>query len=287
MQDFSPLIVASELLIRINEPDLRVIDCRFDLMSPQAGRLAWLDGHIPGAVYADLDQDLAGPVSQTSGRHPLPDIDSICETFGNFGIDETTTVVVYDSGNGGVAARAWWLLRWLGHDRVALLDGGLAAWEEAGNPLESGPLIADGRRFIGTPDNDMVINTDEIVAAGNPISTLAIVDARDATRFRGEHEPIDRVAGHIPGTQNLPFSESLQANGRWKTPQALEKLWTRLLGGRPEDAWGVMCGSGVTACHLSLSALLAGYPEPRLYVGSWSEWIQDPCRPVGKSDPEP
>lgn len=287
MQDFSPLIVASELLKRIDEPDLRVLDCRFDLMNPQAGHLAWLDGHIPGAVYADLDQDLAGAVSQTSGRHPLPDIVSICETFGNFGIDDTTTVIVYDSGNGGVAARAWWLLRWLGHDRVALLDGGFSAWLQAGNPLESGPVSPDGRKFVGTPDYDRVIGTEEIVAAGNAISTLSIVDARDATRFRGEHEPIDRVAGHIPGTRNLPFGESLQANGCWKTPKALEELWTRLLGGRPEATWGVMCGSGVTACHLALSALLAGYPEPRLYVGSWSEWIQDPSRPVGKGGPEP
>ncbi len=287
MSDFSPLIVVSELLNRIDEPDLRLIDCRFDLMNPQAGRLAWLDGHIPGAVYADLDNDLASRPGPTTGRHPLPDIGAICETFGRLGIDETTTVVVYDSGSGGIAARAWWLLRWLGHERVALLDGGFAAWNESGSPLETGPATNDQREFIGKPRNDRVIATEEILAAGDAISKLMIVDARDAGRFRGDVEPIDTVAGHIPGTRNLPFGESLLSNGRWKSPKALDEMWTRLLGGRPADAWGVMCGSGVTACHLALSAKLAGYPEPRLYVGSWSEWIRDPSRAVGRGDPEP
>ena len=283
MADFSPLIVASELQNRLNEPNLRVIDCHFDLMNPQAGRLAWLEGHIPGAAYADLDQDLAGPVTEYTGRHPLPETTAACDTFGRLGIDNDTTVVVYDSGNGGVAAsRAWWLLRWLGHQRVALLDGGFAAWNAAGYALESGMSTVEPRTFSGVANNDLVITTAEILARGDAIDELNIIDARDAARFSGAAEPIDPVAGHIPGTRNLPFVEALRENGRWKSPQELDEMWTSRFGAHPDGGYGVMCGSGVTACQLVLSALLAGHPEPRLYVGSWSEWIRDSARPVAR-----
>ncbi len=287
MADFSPLIAVPELHSRVNEPDLRVIDCRFDLMNPQAGRLAWLDGHIPGAVYADLDQDLAGPVSAHTGRHPLPGADVACDTFGRLGIDNDTAVVVYDSNNGGIAARAWWLLRWLGHERVALLDGGFAAWGEAGYALESGMHDVERCKFNGAPNNDLVITTAEILAKGDAIAELNLVDARDAARFSGELEPIDPVAGHIPGARNLPFGEALHENGRWRTRQEINDLWRSRLGEQPEGGYGVMCGSGVTACHLVLAARLAGHPEPRLYAGSWSEWIRDSGRPVGKGAAEP
>jgi len=287
MTDFSPLIVVSELHRRVGELDLRVIDCRYDLMNPRAGRLAWVNSHIPGAVYADLDQDLAGPVTEHTGRHPLPTVDAACETFGRFGIDDETTVVVYDSGNGGIAARAWWLLRWLGHERVALLDGGFAAWHEAGFTLESGAHDVVPRTFNGTPSNERVITTAEILAKGDAIAELNLVDARDAVRFRGELEPIDPVAGHIPGARNMPFGDALNENGRWKTPQELDEWWRSRLGAQPEGGYGVMCGSGVTACHLVLAARLAGHPEPRLYAGSWSEWIRDSGRPVGKGAAEP
>jgi len=282
MPYFSPLIVASELQVRLNEPNLRVIDCRFDLMNPQAGRLAWLQGHIPGAVYADLDKDLAGPVTEHTGRHPLPETTAACDTFGRLGIDNETTVVVYDSGNGGVASRAWWLLRWLGHQRVALLDGGYAAWNAAGYALESGMNTVEPRTFNGVANNDLVITTAEILARGDAIDALNIIDARDAARFSGASEPIDPVAGHIPGTRNLPFGEALQENGCWKSPQELDEMWTSRFGAHPDGGYGVMCGSGITACHLVLSARLAGHPEPRLYVGSWSEWIRDSGRPVAR-----
>lgn len=285
MPDYSPLIAASELQNRLNEPDLRVIDCRFDLMNPQAGRLAWLDGHIPGAVYAHLDQDLAGPVSNHTGRHPLPETAAACDTFSRLGIDNETTVVVYDSGNGGIAARAWWLLRWLGHQRVAVLDGGIAAWNEGGYALESGTSAVEPRTFTGVANDERVITTAEILAKGDAIAELNIVDARDATRFSGALEPIDPVAGHIPGTRNLPFAAALQENGCWRSPRELDDMWTSRLGEHPEGGYGVMCGSGVTACHLVLSACLAGRPEPRLYVGSWSEWIRDPGRPVARDTP--
>ncbi len=287
MPDFSPLIDASELQNRVNEPDLRVIDCRFDLMNPQAGRLAWLDGHIPGAVYADLDQDLAGPVGEHTGRHPLPEADTACETFGRLGIDSRSTVVVYDSGSGGIAARAWWLLHWLGHKRVALLDGGFAAWVEQGYALETGTSDVEPRKFNGTANSALVITTAEILAKADAIAELNIIDARDAARFNGEIEPIDPVAGHIPGARNMPFGDALQENGAWRSPQELHALWKNRFGDRPETGYSMMCGSGVTACHLVISACLAGYPEPRLYVGSWSEWIRDSDRPVATGAPEP
>lgn len=283
MRDMGPLIVVSKLEERLNDPDLRLLDCRFDLMSPHAGREAWADGHIPGAVYADLDQDLAGAITEESGRHPLPDVGDLCETFGRLGIDSSTSVVVYDSGSGGIAARAWWLLRWLGHERVALLDGGIAAWQTQGGQIESGITSVETREFTGNSRDQIVITTAEIVASSDAV-TGRLVDARDAARFRGESEPIDAVAGHIPGTRNLPFGESLDDAGHWKAEQDLQVLWTELLGEQPPKDWAVMCGSGVTACHLAVSACLAGLPEPRLYVGSWSEWIRDPARPVARGD---
>ncbi len=285
MPEFSPLIDAAELHRRINDSDLRVIDCRFDLMNPEAGRQAWLTGHIPGSVYADLDQDLAGPVSPQSGRHPLPDAAIACETFGRMGIDSNITVVVYDACNGGIAARAWWLLRWLGHANVALLDGGLEAWQREGYALESGEIRVEPRAFAGTANDELVITTADIIASGDSIADLNIIDARDAARFRGEVEPIDAVAGHIPGTRNLPFTAALDANNRWISSEELAKWWARGLGEQPAGGYSVMCGSGVTACHLVLSACLAGLSEPRVYVGSWSEWIRDPKRSIARGDP--
>jgi len=284
MLQFSPLIDASELYRRLNDSDPRVIDCRFNLMQPEAGQQAWLAGHIPGSVYADLDQDLAAPVSPQSGRHPLPEVTTACETFSRMGIDSNTTVVVYDAGNGGIAARAWWLLRWLGHTDVALLDGGLEAWQRAGYALESGEITVEPRTFEGIANDALVLTTADIVASGDSIDELNIVDARDAARFTGEVEPIDAVAGHIPGTRNLPFAGALDANNRWNSRQELAKWWVRELGEQPAGGYGVMCGSGVTACHLVLSACLAGLSEPRVYIGSWSEWIRDPKRSIARGD---
>lgn len=267
-----------ELARRIDEDELRIIDCRFDLFAPSAGRQSYLRAHIPGAVYADLDQDLSAPVDASSGRHPLPAIAAATSTFGRMGIGDETSVVVYDERNGAVAARAWWMLRLLGHNKVAVLDGGLAAWEAVGSPLQAGAVSVPERSFIARPQADRTISTDLIVAAVN--QGLVLVDARAEKRFEGQVEPIDTVAGHIPGARNLPFERCLDADGRFRTREALRAVWASALGGHDVVAWGVMCGSGVTACHLVLAAKLAGLPEPRLYVGSWSEWIRDPSRPV-------
>ena len=276
----SPLITASQLAASLGRDDLCVIDCRFDLMRPADGRRAWLDGHIPGAVYADLDKDLAGPTSAKSGRHPLPDVRRIEERLGQWGVGNNTEVVVYDAGGGAIAARAWWMLHWLGHGRVRLLDGGFSAWQRDGYPVEAGPVSRPAATFTARPRHDKVITTADVAAALASDGDLVLLDARDGARFRGESEPIDRVAGHIPGAVNLPFGGNLAADGRFRTPAELARRIEEALQQRKGRRWGVMCGSGVTACHLALAAVHAGLEMPGLYVGSWSEWIADPARPV-------
>jgi thiosulfate/3-mercaptopyruvate sulfurtransferase len=274
------LISADQLRSRIGDADLRIVDCRFQLLDPEAGRRDYLEGHIAGAVYADLDRDLAGPVCGGSGRHPLPDPDDFASTLGRLGIDRETAVVVYDDDTGAVASRAWWMLRWQGHDDVWLLDGGLAAWKAQGLPLEAGEVRVAERGFRRSPRPGLVVGSDELLANVGTAGAPPLVDARAAERFHGLEEPIDTVAGHVPGAVNLPYDASIDPGGRWRGSDELAALWAGVLGDTGERPWSVMCGSGVTACHLVISALLAGRTEPRLYAGSWSEWIRDPDRPI-------
>lgn len=280
MRSFETLIDCGELETRLGDDGLRVIDCRFSLLEPEKGRRDYEAGHVPGAVYAHLDDDLAAPVSEDSGRHPLPDTGKFVARLRDWGVSNDSQVVVYDDASGGLAARLWWMLRWLGHRRVAVLDGGYAAWEAAGKPVSRAQPDPDPGTFEGRPRPAMVISADEIRAGLESRDGLVLVDARDAARFRGEAEPIDDVAGHIPGALNLPFSLAMAPDGRWKSAEELRRLWRQVAPIDEKHDWAVMCGSGVTACHLALSAELAGLPEPRVYVGSWSEWIRDPRRAV-------
>ena len=280
MTIFTDLVSVTELQALMASGRSRIVDCRFNLMHPDSGRKEYHDGHIPGSVYAHLDDDLAGPVTAASGRHPLPDPEMFVQTAGQWGIDNETQVVVYDHANGAIAARLWWLLRWLGHNKVAVLDGGMSAWTGAGGELETKGVEFTPRTFVGTPDPSLVATTDEIAAAVAAGDELNLVDARDAPRFDGEMEPIDTVAGHIPGALNMPFVDGVGPDGVWLSVEHHGRRWDKLLSGRPERPLITMCGSGVTACHLLLSARLSGRPEPRLYVGSWSEWIRDEKRPV-------
>ncbi len=274
------LLSVDELESLISEQGTVVVDTRFDLADPAAGRRSYEEGHIPGAVFLDLDSDLAAPIEPTTGRHPLPDAATLSGTLGRLGIDNETTVVVYDSSNGSIAARAWWVLRWLGHDRVRLLDGGLAAWVAAGCSLENGPETPLEASFSGTPRDELVLTTEELATDIPGIAELNLLDARDVARFRGEVEPIDPIAGHVPGAINLPFSDLVRDDGHWRTRDERHALLRAVLGEDQARPWAVMCGSGVTACHLAIAGLEAGYIEPRVYVGSWSEWIRDPDRPV-------
>jgi thiosulfate/3-mercaptopyruvate sulfurtransferase len=274
------LIVAEALQEALTSPETVVIDCRFDLGDPLAGRRAYEHGHVPGAVFLDLDKDLAGPVTEATGRHPLPDPDELSRRLGQLGIARSHEVVVYDGSHGGIAARAWWTLRWLGHERVRLLDGGLAAWLKLDLPLEAGIAAREAVDYMPDVRHELVLTTDDLCHAEEGVGSFNLFDARDAARFRGEIEPIDPVAGHIPQTSNLPFTDFVHEDGTWRPLAERASRLSRALGGEQDPEWSVMCGSGVTACHLAISGLEAGFPEPRIYIGSWSEWIRDPGRPI-------
>ena len=281
MAPHSNLIDPQELQRCLGRDGIRIVDCRFDLSDVLAGRRAYAAAHIPGAVFADLDTDLSAPIRPDTGRHPLPDVSDIAATLGRLGVDNSIDVIVYDEGPGSLAARAWWMLRWLGHERVRLLNGGFQAWQKQGLPLVGGVEQAEHRNFVPRPREDRIVTTSELSDGVENIEAMNLIDARDVARFRGEIEPIDTVAGHVPGARNMPFQMSLDEAGWWRPQKELRSLWAEALGEDTDTAWLVMCGSGVTACHLAISALEAGYREPRLYVGSWSEWIRDPARPVG------
>jgi thiosulfate/3-mercaptopyruvate sulfurtransferase len=281
----SPLIDAPSLARHLAEPDWVIVDCRFTLTAPAAGRTAYSKAHIPGARYADLDRDLARAPTPGDGRHPLPARDDFAARLGGWGIGNGSTVVAYDEGNGAVAARLWWMLGWLGHERRLVLDGGFAAWEAAQLPVEVHTPRWDPARFVPHEVSaDAVVSAREIpgiVAAGG-----LLVDVRGAARYRGEQEPIDPIAGHVPGAQNRPFSENVTAAGRFKQAPELVRELQALLGGRDPASLVAMCGSGVTACHLLLAMAVAGLDGAKLYPGSWSEWIRDPNRPI-RTGPAP
>lgn len=275
----SPLWSADDLNRRLAEPKLVIVDCRFDLMHPEAGRRAYEGGHIPGARYADLNRDLSAPVVPgVTGRHPLPDPATLTEKLGAWGISSDSLVVAYDDASGAIAARLWWLLQWLGHERVFVLDGGLAAWKGQGGKLELSEPSPEPATFTARVQSALVVDVDRVVTAsrsGDP----PLLDARAAPRFYGDEEPIDAVPGHIPGARSLPFG-SLLAAGRFAAPDVVRSSFEQALAGAPSAESICYCGSGVTACHLLLGAVYAGLPMPRLYAGSYSEWITDPARGV-------
>jgi thiosulfate/3-mercaptopyruvate sulfurtransferase len=283
---YSTLIGVTDLVPHLADAGWVSLDCRFDLARPDWGEQAWAAGHIPQALYAHLDRDLSGPRTAGSGRHPLPDPGALADTFSRFGIDAGVQVVAYDQGPGTYAARAWWLLRWLGHARVAVLDGGFAAWERARLPVSGAPAARPPRRFAAQPGTDRAVTTEAIAAAlasgalarGEPL----LIDARGADRFAGENETIDPVAWHIPGAHNHPYAANLDARGQFLPGADLRRAWTATLRGRPPAAVVAMCGSGVTACHNLLALEVAGLAGARLYPGSWSEWIGDPARAVAR-----
>ncbi len=273
----SPLISPTALAKRLGDAAWVVVDCRFDLTDPGAGHAAYRRGHIPGARYAHLDNDLARVPGPTDGRHPLPRVGDFAVTLGGWGISATSSVVVYDDMSGAIAARLWWMLRWVGHGAAYVLDGGLKAWECAGLPLDRETPRLRARRYAARgARRDWVVPTARIpseLAKG-----ARLVDARAPERFQGVTEPIDPVAGHVPGAVNWPFSDALQPDG---TLCPGEELRARL--GHVTDQPGgliAMCGSGVTACHLLLAVNAAGLGDGRVYIGSWSEWIRDPGRPT-------
>ncbi len=280
---FTTLIEPLELdALARSGADLAIIDCRHDLTRPEWGAEAYAQGHIAGAEFAHLDRDLSAPVTAASGRHPLPAPDRLAATFGHWGIGRGTQVVAYDQANGAYAARLWWLLRFLGHSRVAVLNGGLAAWRSAGLPVTDAKPARASRRLESEPHLAWVATTAE-VAASLEHGDVVLIDARAADRFAGRNESLDPIAGHVPGARNHPFTRNVDAAGRFLPPADLARSWRETLAGSAPERVVSMCGSGVTACHNLLALELAGLAGARLYAGSWSEWIRDPARPVERS----
>lgn len=265
-------------------PTWVIVDCRYDLTDESWGEEQYHAAHIPGAVYASLGRDLAGPSDGRNGRHPLPGHEAMAATFGRFGVRQGLQVVAYDQDTGMYASRLWWMLRYMGHDAVAVLDGGFAKWTRERRPTRSGVETREPVVFTGKPRAAMRLSANQVWAKlGDPSMTL--VDARSPVRYEGKEEPLDRVAGHIPGARNHFFQWNLGPEGTFLPPDALHEKFTTLLGATPPEQVALYCGSGVTACHDLLAMERAGLTGMKLFPGSWSEWSADPDKPVETGQP--
>ena len=277
---FTTLVDTEALARHLADPTFAVVDCRFDLGDESSGERDYLAGHIPGAVYAHLDRDLSGTKTGTNGRHPLPEPETLAQTFSRFGIDRSTEVVAYGQQTDMFPTRLWWLLRWLGHDNVAVLDGGFDQWRAEGRPTRSGAERRAARHFVGAPRLEMVVTAEEVADLVQQSDWL-VVDARAPERYRGDVEPLDKAAGHIPGTRNHFFKKNLDERGTLLAPADLREAFGVLAGVAPDHVV-CYCGSGVSACHNLLALEHAGLRGAKLYPGSWSEWSSDPARPIEK-----
>ncbi|MBB3113797.1 thiosulfate/3-mercaptopyruvate sulfurtransferase [Paenibacillus phyllosphaerae] len=273
------------VLARMYEPDIVIVDCRFTLGKPESGRAAYEEAHIPGAIYLDLEQDLSGPVEAdgSGGRHPLPDPATLAARLGRAGISNESRVVAYDDQGGAMASRLWWLMKYLGHDNVFVMDGGFKAWTEANFPVTAEQRITIPAQFLATVQHNLLSEVYDVqdVVAGTKSATL--IDSREPARYRGEVEPIDPVAGHIPGAKNVLWAEGRGADGLWKSTEEQAARFEGLSVNK-DDEIIVYCGSGVTATPNVMALLEAGYTNVKLYAGSWSDWVSDKENPVATGD---
>ena len=280
----NPLLVSpGELASHLADPRWVVFDTRHDLMNPAKGPQLYAEGHIPGAYFLHIDEDLAGPKSGRNGRHPLPDVQEFAKRLNQRGVTPDSQVVIYDDIGGNYAARLWWMLRWLGHEKAALLDGGFPAWQKEGRPVTTDVPPPRAGSFVPRPHLGATVDV-HFMEKLHTDPSIKVIDGRAAERFQGLKEPIDPVAGHVPGAINRFWQQNLNPDGRFKAPKQLRDEFEELLGmdtGRTVH----MCGSGVTACHNAFAMELAGLPAGRLYPGSWSEWVSDPARPVATATP--
>jgi thiosulfate/3-mercaptopyruvate sulfurtransferase len=274
------LVSAATLANHVHDPSWLIVDCSFDLTNTTAGETAFAQSHIPNAVYAHLDRDLSSQITPTTGRHPLPQPDEFAARLGAWGITPTTQVIAYDADVGVYASRLWWMLRWLGHNCVAVLDGGFKAWVAGGFETSQSASTRAPTRFEPRPDRSMWVDAEE-VARRSRDAAWRILDARAPERFRGEVEPLDAAAGHIPGARNHPFVTNI-IDGHLATSDQLRQAFDSSQDGVVDRQTIAMCGSGVTACHLLLAMEVAGKQGALLYSGSWSEWIRDPTRAVAR-----
>ncbi len=278
----STLIGTEALEKRLGHTDWVIVDCRFALADPDLGHKQYNLGHIPGAVYAHLDHDLSGPlIAGVTGRHPLPDPVDISQTLSAWGIDQRVQVVAYDDSGGMIAARLWWMLQWLGHRAAAVLDGGWAAWIQEERPVDTLVPAPIPRQFEGQPDENLLSSAENILRRLQE-PDLLLIDARGLERYSGREEPIDALAGRIPGAKNLPHTDVLGNDGKFRSPRALKEKFGGLLAGVDPREAIFYCGSGVSAARDLLAMTVAGLPMGKLYAGSWSHWITDPSRPMEK-----
>ena len=286
MTSFNTLVSSTELAAHLDDPQWIILDCRHDLVNPSFGSDAYAAGHIPGARFISMDHDLAdhaATVAGGRGRHPLPTPEALAATFSRLGIDAAKQVAVYDHAAGSYAARAWWCLRWLGHQTVAVLDGGIQQWEAEGKPLTTATPNWPAARFEAQPNRGMQVNA-ATVQARIGATDVCVIDARAPERYNGSTEPIDPVAGHIPGARNRFWKHNIGSDGRFKSAAQLRSEWQAALAGLAAAEVMHQCGSGVTACHNLLAMEVAGLSGATLYPGSWSEWCTDSARPVRTGD---
>ena len=277
---FPSIISADQLKGILHKKETVIIDCRFYLADTHAGQKEYAHSHIPGAFYAHLDRDLSGEIILgKTGRHPFPEVEIFAKKCGQWGIDDDAQVVVYDQSHGGIAARLWFLLKWLGHGKVAVLDGGWKHWSENGFPISSERPAISEKTFHPKPKNGWLVQVKKMEQLYAD-RTFLLVDSRAAERYRGEKEPIDPVAGHIPGAVSAPFLDNLDGDGLFLKKEKLKKRFENLLAGQPLENTVFYCGSGITACHNLLALDYIGMVGAKLFPGSWSEWIVDEKRPI-------
>lgn len=272
-KSFNALIEQNELISIIHDNSIVLFDVRFSLSDTEAGRKLYDKSHLPGAIFLDLDRDLSGKVTKATGRHPLPNIEFFTERLRECGVSKDSQIIVYDDLSGAFAARLWWMFKWLGHDQVAVLNGGFKKWQESGYELSNAIPKTTRGNFESNVRNELLVNTMDLVnQLNNP--NIILIDARTPERYRGEVEPIDKVAGHVPNAQNLPFTGNLNKDGLFLNAERLKERYCEI------ESAVHMCGSGVTGCHNVLASFIANNKLPKLYAGSWSEWITDASRPV-------
>ena len=280
---FQTTISTHDLNANLTDDNWCLFDCRFILKDPHGGRKKYDQGHLPGAQYANLDEDLSSPAKSTTGRHPLPDANTLIEKLQRWGVNNDSQVVCYDDVSGAFGARMWWLLRWLGHRDVAVLDGGIDRWVADGLPLTTDVPTRPRGTFSGTPDDDLWVDIG-FVQQRLAADEITLLDARSHERFAAIDKKTDPVPGHVPGANNYPFANNLDDGGKFLPREQLRTRFAAVFADHQPHEIINMCGSGVTACHNLLAMHHAGFPQTRLYVGSWSEWIKDPARPVATGE---
>ena len=277
--EYNTIISAEELNSIINDDNVRVFDCRFSLKDPQGGLNNYLAGHLPSAQFADMDTQLSSAMTPTSGRHPLPDAEVFIQQLQAWGVNNETQVIAYDDISGAFAARLWWMMRWVGHNKVAVLNGGMQKWSDQGYSLTQDGVQFPAGNFSGQANMDWLVDIDTVRAKLDS-NEITLIDARAADRFTGKDQKTDPVPGHVPGAINLPFGGNLTKDGMMQSPEVIKERFANVIQNQPLENVTNMCGSGVTACHNMLAQAVAGMPPTKVFIGSWSQWIKDPSRPV-------